>query len=157
MRVRRQLLFGFVSLLGALGSGLWASPALGGPPPTGRQNLKTKQEALGEVRRQLDDARERASSARQRELSLLAELEAIDRTLAGKRAALQQLDRRIVQVEAELDALEGRRDRVVEDLVGQQAALSVRLESLARLAATPVAPSWASGATVLARQRAIAD
>jgi septal ring factor EnvC (AmiA/AmiB activator) len=157
MRARRLLLFRLVCLLGALGSGLWASPALGGPPPTGRQNLKAKQEALGEVRRQLDEARERASSARQREMSLLAELEGIDRTLAGKRAALQQLDRRIVQVEAELDALEGRRDRVVEDLVGQQAALSGRLETLARLAAAPAAPSWATGAAALARQRAIAD
>src|SRR5690349_20152714 len=99
------------------------------PPPSGRQSLKAKKEALGEVRRQLDEARERASSARRRVISLLAELEGIDRTLAQKRAALQQFDRRIVQVEAELDALEGHRDRVVEDRVSQQAALSVRLET----------------------------
>jgi murein hydrolase activator len=128
-----------------------------GPPPTGRQNLKAKQEALGEVRRQLDEARERASAARRREISLLAELEGIDRTLAQKRGALQQLDRRIVQVETELDALEGRRDRVVEDLVSQQAALSARLETLARLAVAPTLPSWADGAPALARQRAVAD
>ena len=116
--------------------GLPAAP----PPPTGRQSLKAKQEALGEVRRQLDEARERASSARRREISHLAELEGIDRALAQKRAALQQFDRRIVQVEAELDALEGHRDRVVEDRVSQQAALSVRLETLAWLAAAPAAP-----------------
>lgn len=140
-----------------LSPGLPGVGALAGPPPSGRQNLKAKQEALGEVRRQLDEARERASAARRREISLLAELEGIDRTLALKRAALQQLDRRIVQVEAELDALEGRRDRVVEDLVSQQAALSARIETLARLAVAPGTPSWAAGPATLARQRAVAD
>jgi septal ring factor EnvC (AmiA/AmiB activator) len=145
-----------VLLAGAVGS---PDPALPAAPqsPSGRQSLKAKQEALGEVRRQLDEARERASSARRREISLLAELEGIDRTLAQKRAALQQFDRRIVLVEAELDALEGHRDRVVEDRVSQQAALSVRLETLAWLAAAPSAPPWATGATTLARQRAVAD
>src|SRR5262245_66026966 len=128
-----------------LAGALLGPVARAGPPPTGRQNLKAKQEALGEVRRQLDEARERASAARRREISLLAELEGIDRTLVQKRGALQQLDRRIVQVESELDALEGRRDRVVEDLVSQQAALSARLEMLARLAAAPAAPAWADG------------
>jgi septal ring factor EnvC (AmiA/AmiB activator) len=137
--------------------GLSAPGALAGPPPTGRQNLKAKQEALGEVRRQLDQARERASAARQREVSLLAELEGIDRILAVKRRALQQLDRRIGQVEGELETLEDRRGRVAEDLVGQQAALSARLETLARLASTPGSPPWAISATTLLRQRAIAD
>ena len=137
--------------------GLAGPGVLAGPPPSGRQNLKAKQEALGEVRRQLDEARERASAARRREISLLAEIEGIDRTLTLKRAALQQLDRRIVQVETELDALEGRRDRAVEDLVGQQAALSARLETLGRLAAAPGVPRWATGAAALARQRAVAD
>ena len=148
-------------LLGLLVVGLAADlsgrPASAGPPPSGRQNLKARQEALGEVRRQLDEARERALAARRREMSLLAELEGIDRSLGQKRGALQQLDRRIVQVETELDALEGRRDRVVEDLVSQQAALSARLEALARLAAAPGAPVWAVGPAALTRQRAVAD
>ncbi|HEX2500458.1 MAG TPA: peptidoglycan DD-metalloendopeptidase family protein [Methylomirabilota bacterium] len=146
-----------VLAVAGLAAGLLDPSAHAGPPRSGRQNLKAKQEALGEVRRQLDEARERASAARRREISLLAELEGIDRTLALKRAALQQLDRRIVQVESELDALEGRRDRVVEDLVSQQAALSARLETLARLAAVPAMPPWAAGAATLARQRAVAD
>jgi septal ring factor EnvC (AmiA/AmiB activator) len=152
----RWSLAGSVLGLVVLAVGAPGPGALAGPP-SGRQNLKAKQEALGEVRRQLDEARERASAARRREISLLAELEGIDRTLMLKRAALQQLDRRIVQVEAELDALEGRRDRVVEDLVSQQAALSARLETLARLAAAPQTPPWAAGAATLARRRAVAD
>jgi septal ring factor EnvC (AmiA/AmiB activator) len=146
-----------VLAVAGLAAALLDPGAHAGPPRSGRQNLKAKQEALGEVRRQLDEARERASAARRREISLLAELEGIDRTLALKRAALQQFDRRIVQVESELDALEGRRDRVVEDLVSQQAALSARLETLAQLAAAPAMPPWAAGAATLARQRAIAD
>jgi septal ring factor EnvC (AmiA/AmiB activator) len=146
-----------VLAVAVLAAGLPGPGAHAGPPPSGRQNLKANQEALGQVRRQLDEARERASAARRREISLLAELEGIDRTLTLKRAALQQLDRRIVQVESELDALEGRRDRVVEDLVSQQAALSARLEALARLAAAPATPPGAAGAGTLARQRAVAD
>jgi septal ring factor EnvC (AmiA/AmiB activator) len=144
---------------GALALGLGLALSLGARPaaPAGREGLKAKQEALGEVRRQLDEARERASRARQRELSLLAELEQIDRTLAQKRGTLQQLDRRIVQVEAEVAALEGRRDRVVEDLVSQQAALAARLETLGALAAVPAGPAWADGPATLARRRAMAD
>jgi septal ring factor EnvC (AmiA/AmiB activator) len=90
-------------------------------------------------------------------MSLLAELEAIDRTLAVKRGALQQLDRRIGRVAAELEALEGRRTRVAEDLVDQQAALSARLETLARLASTPARPPWVSDATTRAQQGVFAD
>ena len=136
----RRLLLGL--LLVGLSAGLSGSDApWPGRRRPGRQNFKARQEALGEVRHQLDEARERALAARRREMSLLAELEeGIDRSLGQKRGALQQLDRRIVLVEAELDALEGRRDRVVEDLVSQQAALSARLEALARLAAAPGAP-----------------
>ena len=154
-RPGRRILLGPVFALVLLALGLPEPGA--GPPRSGRQNLKANQEALGEVRRQLDEARERASAARRREVSLLAELEGIDRTLGQKRAALQQFDRRIVQVEAELDALEGRRDRVAEDLVSQQAALSARLETLGRLAAAPGTPPWATGTAALARQRAVAD
>ena len=113
MQIGRRPCLALGLLVVGLGSSLAVGPAGAGPPPSGRQNLKARQEALGEVRRQLDEARERALAARRREMSLLAELEGIDRSLGQKRGALQQLDRRIVQVEAELDALEGRRDRVV--------------------------------------------
>ena len=152
-RIPTALILGLVGLM--LGSPLSAASA--GPRQAARPSLKAKQEALGEARRQLDQARERASVARQREVSLLAELEAIDRTAAAKRAAVQQLDRRIEQVENELARLEGRQDRVAEDLVGQQAALAARLEALARLAAAPTGPVWDTSPAALVRRRAIAD
>src|SRR5262245_16524013 len=140
-----------------LAGALLGPVARAGPPPTGRQNLKAKQEALGEVRRQLDQARERASAARRREVSLLAELESIDRNLGIKRLTLQQLDRRIDQVEKELERLEGRRDRVAGDLVGQQALLAARLAALPRLVSAPAGPAWGWDPAALARQRASAD
>jgi septal ring factor EnvC (AmiA/AmiB activator) len=157
MRCRRTVVTGLVLGLIALTAGPPGSGAVAGPPTAGRPSLKEKQEALGEVRRRLDQARERASAARRREVSLLAELEGIDRTLAVKRGALQRLDRRIGQVETEIETLEGRRGRVAEDLVGQQAALSARLDALARLASTPASPSWAVGPATLAQRGAIAD
>lgn len=95
--------------------------------------------------------------ARRREVSLLAELERLDRTLAAKRAAVRRLDRRIGQVEAELEALEGRRGRVAEALVSQQAGLSMRLDALARLSSAPAPPDWFLDGSALARRRAAAD
>jgi septal ring factor EnvC (AmiA/AmiB activator) len=146
-------------LLGAVTLATGPAPSAAGAAPrqAPRPSLKAKQEALGEARRQLDQARERASVARRREVSLLAELEAIDRTLVTKRSALQHLDRRIERVEEELERLEGRRGQVAEDLVGQQAALGARLEALVRIATLPPAPAWATGATPPARLRAVPD
>jgi septal ring factor EnvC (AmiA/AmiB activator) len=119
--------------------------------------LKVKRDALGDVRRQLDDARARASAARRQEVSLLAELEGIDRDLAKKRGALGRLDRRIGQVERELAQLEGRRGRVAEETVSQQAALAARLRALGRLVVPPTPPGWLAGEPERARARAAAD
>jgi septal ring factor EnvC (AmiA/AmiB activator) len=156
MRARRQLAMLVLGAM-ALAGGPPGPSAAAAPRQASRPSLKAKQEALGEARRQLDQARERALVARRREVSLLAELEGIDRTLATKRSALQHLDRRIERVEEELESLEGRRGRVAEDLVGQQAALAARLEALVRIAMVPAGPAWASGPTSPARERAVAD
>lgn len=120
--------------------------------------LRAKREALGEVRRQLEGARARASAAREREVSLLAELEQIDRTVARKREELARLDPRIARLEVELDRLDGRRGRVAEDTVAQRTALASRLKALARLAAEPAgAPDWSGEVALLARMRAAGD
>jgi septal ring factor EnvC (AmiA/AmiB activator) len=130
-------------------------PAWGAPRVSG--TLKEKKDALGQVRRQLEQARARASAARSREVSLLAELERIDRTLARKRAELVRLDARIGQVEAELRQLEGRRGEVAEDIVAQQGALGARLRALDGLRRTPGAPAWLGEAAALERARARED
>jgi septal ring factor EnvC (AmiA/AmiB activator) len=90
-------------------------------------------------------------------VSLLAELEQIDRALVSKRLAVARLDARIAQVESEIERLEGRRGRVAEDLVRQQAALSARLETLARLAMAPAGPGWPPDPEGLRRRLAAND
>lgn len=137
----------------ALALAAGAAPAAAHPGDT----LKAKKEALGEVRRQLAEERARASAARQREVSLLAELEQMDRTLAKKRAELRRLDQRLAQVEAELERLTGQRSRVAEDTVAQQAALAARLRALDRVRQTPVGPDWLAGGDRGARARLAED
>ncbi len=128
-------LWALLGLLAAVGAGL-------APPSTAHSGdtLRAKKQELGEMRRQLEQARARASAARSREVSLLAELEQMDRTLAKKRAELKRLDRRIVGLEEELAVLEGRRGRVAEDIVTQQATVRARLRVLDALRQRPTDP-----------------
>jgi septal ring factor EnvC (AmiA/AmiB activator) len=145
----RRGLAGILCLL-AVATGVAAAPRGGDP-------LRTKQKALGEVRRQLGEAQAKASAARKRESSLLAELERIDRTLKAKRGELARLNARIVELEGELVRLEGHRERVSEDAALQEAQLAARLGILARLVATPAPPAWLGEAERLGRDRAVAD
>jgi septal ring factor EnvC (AmiA/AmiB activator) len=143
-----------LALLLALGW-LWAAAAVAAPKPAAE--LKQKKEALGEVRRQLEDARAKASAARSRESSLLAELERMDRTLARKRVELTRLDRRIVLQEAEIERLENQRGRVAEDIVEQQGSLGAQLRLLAALQSGPLPPGWLGEPAETARDRALDD
>jgi septal ring factor EnvC (AmiA/AmiB activator) len=143
-----------LALLLALGW-LWAVAAVAAPKPAAE--LKQKKEALGEVRRQLEDARAKASAARSRESSLLAELERMDRTLARKRVELTRLDRRIVLQEAEIERLENQRGRVAEDIVEQQGSLGAQLRLLAALQSGPLPPGWLGEPAETARDRALDD
>jgi len=145
-------LLGLLLLAGA-GAGAGSRPRRAPPTPA----AKGPQQALEGVRRQLQDARERASAARRREVSILAELEGIDRRLAANRKALGGLDRQLTQLEAELERLEGRRGEVAEDLVSQQAALAARLDTLARLVSAPAAPDWLGGPAARVGPAAAAD
>jgi septal ring factor EnvC (AmiA/AmiB activator) len=135
----------------------WLAPATAVAAPKPAAELKQKKEALGEVRRQLEDARAKASAARSREISLLAELERMDRTLARKRAELVRLDQRIVRQEAEIERLENQRGRVAEDIVEQQGALGSRLRLLAALQSGPLPPGWLGEPAGTARDRALDD
>jgi murein hydrolase activator len=143
------------SLVVAVALTLLACPA--GAAPRSAETLKQQKEALGQMRRQLEDARARASAARSREVSILAELERMDRTIVGKRTELRRLDGRIVRVEAELRKLEGQRGRVAEDMVEQQAALGARLRALAVTRARPAAPGWVGEASQAAQARVLDD
>ena len=71
------------------------------------EDLKTEQRRLQETQRQLNEERAKAAAAARRETSVLAELEAIDRALAEKKAQITRLDTRIAKAEAELRTLRG--------------------------------------------------
>jgi murein hydrolase activator len=147
-----------VLLILGLHVGLTAGPVAGAPARAPKADgLKAKQEALGEVQKHLDDAKARASAARSREVSLLAEVEEMDRTVARKRGELRRLDRRIVRLEAELAALEGQRGRVAEDTLALRGALAARLRALDRLRRAPAAPGRLGEATDVRRARAAED
>ena len=134
-----------------------AGGAGGAAGAAANDQLKAQKDALGEVRRQLDQARARATAARTREVSLLAELEEMDRTVAHKRAEVRRLDGRIARLEAELGTLEGKRGRVAEDIVVLKGFLVEKIRALDRLRRAPVAPAWIGEADALARTRAAAD
>jgi septal ring factor EnvC (AmiA/AmiB activator) len=123
--------------------------------------LKEKKAELGEVRQKLERARARASALRTQEASLLAELERLDRGLAGRRIELRRLDARIGRLERQLAMLTGARGRMAEDIVVQQAALAARLRVLDGLRHRPGPPDGlpaAAGAGVAAaRARAVGD
>jgi septal ring factor EnvC (AmiA/AmiB activator) len=144
-------------LLAAAPGAAAAGPARSREAGAGGAALKAQKEALGEVRRQLDQARTRATAARTREVSLLAELEEMERTVAHRRADLTRLDARIVRLEGELKALEGVQGRVAEDMVLLKGLLVERIRSLDRLRRAPGAPGWIGETQALARGRAAED
>lgn len=118
---------------------LAALPALAHPV---KEALEEKQKALGEVQKKLRQERALADLARQREGSLLAELEAMDRLLSGKRRELGRLDARLQRLEAELRRLEGDRGALTTRLTAQQAAASRRVRVLYKLVAADPGPVW---------------
>jgi septal ring factor EnvC (AmiA/AmiB activator) len=134
---------------------LLAATAAAAPPARPGDTLREKKQALGQVRRQLEEARARVTAARTREVSILAELERMDRTLAKKRGELRRLDGRIARLEAELTALEGQRGRTAEDLVVQQGMVTARLRALERLRGQPADPTSGAETGEQARARAI--
>jgi septal ring factor EnvC (AmiA/AmiB activator) len=144
-----------VTATGALAAGP-ARPRTAGPGG-GEAALKAQKEALGEVRRQLDQARTRATAARSREVSLLAELEDMETTVARKRRDLTRLDARIVRLEGELKGLEGVQGRVAEDMVLLKGLLVERVRALDRLRRAPSAPGWIGETEAQTRGRAAED
>lgn len=126
-----------------LALGLGVLLLAGAPPADGhpvKEAIKEKQKALGEVQRRIRQERARADVARQKEESLLAELEATDRTLAVKRQELRRLDARLQRLEGELKDLEGNLGQVSRRLTAQQEAAALRLRTLYRLVATGPGP-----------------
>ena len=103
------------------------------PRPSG--DLKTEQQRLQETQRQLTEQRAKAAEAKKRETSLLAELDTIDKTLAGKKAEVAKLDARIDRAEADLKVVRGDIGRLAGRRSEQEEQLMRRLRALHRVQA----------------------
>lgn len=132
--------------LRALGPVLAAALLLGAPAGAHRpvQNvpgeLRAREEALRTLRQRLQAAEARAAAARAREASLLEALEALDRSLARKRRALERLGRRADGLERTLAAVGEKRGRATEETRRRRDALASGLGTLDRLRRATEAP-----------------
>ncbi|MBI3624858.1 MAG: peptidoglycan DD-metalloendopeptidase family protein [Candidatus Rokubacteria bacterium] len=119
--------------LALLAVGLLVSPA--SAQRRDDQTLRQKEQSLEQTQKQLREERARAAEARKRETSLLSELEAIERTLGGKRRELVVLNGRIRTAQGEIQGLEGEIRRLEAQRAGQQEVLGRRLTAMYKLQA----------------------
>jgi murein hydrolase activator len=110
-----------------------ALPAAGQKKDKGE--LSDKEQALQQTQKRLKEERAKASDARKREASLLAELEAIDRRLAEKRKQVAILDARIRRSADEISELQRDISRLEGQRAGQEDAMAQRLRAMYRLQA----------------------
>jgi septal ring factor EnvC (AmiA/AmiB activator) len=111
-----------------------------------RGDLREQEKALGKVRGQIQEERGRVREARQREASLLSELEGIERRLAAKRTELKRLDEAVRRTAAEVRRLEGEIQRLEKKTTVQQALLGRRLRALYKLRNEGALPALFAGA-----------
>jgi septal ring factor EnvC (AmiA/AmiB activator) len=93
-------------------------------------SLSAEQRKLQQTERQLREEKQKAADARARETSVLAELEVIERRLAGKQREIARLDTRIKRAAGDVQALRGEIQQLETQRAGQQAALGRRLRAM---------------------------
>jgi len=97
--------------------------------------LREKEKALSQTRKQLRDEQAKAQAAKKREASLLAELETIDRELVQKKRRVKALDGRIRKAQREVSQLRWEIRRLESQRAGQQESLARRLRTMYKLQA----------------------
>lgn len=95
--------------------------------------IQAEQRKLQQTQKQLREERERAAAARARETSLLAELEEIERRLAGKQRDAARLEARIKQAQNDVTMFRGEISRLERHRAGQINALAKRLRAMYRV------------------------
>ncbi len=121
-----------------IGLGLVAFALLAAPASAQKRDdrtLRQSERTLQQTQKQLREERAKAAEARQRETSLLSELEAIELTLAKKRRDIDALSRRIVKAQGEIQGLERDIRRLEAQRTGQQEVLARRLRAMYKLQA----------------------
>jgi septal ring factor EnvC (AmiA/AmiB activator) len=124
---------GRVALVLVLALGLVAAPA--SAQRREESQLIEKEKALSQTQKQLREERAKAQTAKKKEASLLAELEAIDRELTEKKRRLHLLAGRIRKAQHEIALLQREVRRLEGQREDQQEALARRLRTLYKLQA----------------------
>jgi septal ring factor EnvC (AmiA/AmiB activator) len=118
--------------------------------------IQAEQRKLRQTEQQIQDEKRKAAAARARETSVLAELEQIERRLAGKHREIARLDTRITRTQAEIAGLRGEIQLLQRHRAGQEQALGRRLRAMYRMHAQGGAlPLLLSGDDPVARAVAV--
>jgi murein hydrolase activator len=92
--------------------------------------LQTEQRKLREAEEQLKEERRKAAEAREKETSILAELDRVEQRLADKQRDIGRLDTRIKKAQGDVVALRGEVQGLERQRGGQEQALARRLQAM---------------------------
>ncbi len=137
---------------------LAAAPAAAQAPrkDAGRDPLQAEQRKLREAEQQLKEERRKAAEARDRETSILAELDRVEQRLADKQRDIVRLDGRIRKTQAEILGLRGEIQGLEQQRGGQELGLARRLRAMYKVHAQGGAlPILLSGDDPVARAVAV--
>jgi septal ring factor EnvC (AmiA/AmiB activator) len=135
----------------------WAAAA-GAQAPAAKKDdpIQAEQRKLRQTEEKLKDERRKAAEARTRETSILAELEAVEQSLADKQRDITKLDTRIKKTQAEVTGLRGEVQSLERQRAGQEQALARRLRAMYKVQAQGGAlPLLLSGDDPIARAVAV--
>jgi septal ring factor EnvC (AmiA/AmiB activator) len=135
----------------------WAAAA-GAQAPAAKKDdpIQAEQRKLRQTEEKLKDERRKAAEARTRETSILAELEAVEQSLADKQRDITKLDTRIKKTQAEVTGLRGEVQSLERQRADQEQALARRLRAMYKVQAQGGAlPLLLSGDDPIARAVAV--
>ena len=118
--------------------------------------IQAEQRKLREAEQQLKEERRKAAEAREKETSILAELDRIEQRLADKQRDIARLDGRIKKAQADVTSLRGEVTGLERQRSGQEQALARRLQAMYKVHAQGGAlPLLLSGDDPVARAVAV--
>jgi septal ring factor EnvC (AmiA/AmiB activator) len=151
--VRRALALVLVLAWAAVPAGAQAPSA---PAAKKDDPIQAEQRKLRQTEEKLRDERRKAAEARARETSILAELEAVEQSLADKQRDITKLDTRIKKTQAEVTGLRGEVHSLERQRAGQEQVLARRLRAMYKVQAQGGAlPLLLSGDDPIARAVAV--
>ena len=112
---------------------LGAPAAAQGPRKDGPRKedpLQAEQRKLREAEQQLKEEKRKAAEAREKETSILAELDRVEQRLADKQREIARLETRIRKAQADVTGLRGEVQGLERMRAGQEQALARRLQAM---------------------------